>query len=252
MANSTFNGEPLEILHIEGRRSLRVIWLCEELGIPYSLSYKRGDVIGSLMSLREKNPAMPIVPSVRFGDDWIVESGAILSILQARYGNGRLVPPVDSPDYPHHAQWMHYAEGTAAARLMSARLAAMAAGQTPDDMPKGYRRGDRDNPENFAQMVGPWTVFDHVEEYLTSHRYFSGKEFGMADIMMHFPVRMAHMILWIDIAQDYPAIAEWRTRVEQRPAFERASAAAAPDGVDESGVPANDPAEQLFGRPKVG
>ena len=90
----------LTIYHIEGRRSERIVWLCEELGLPYKLEYKRGDVPGSMQTIREVSPLMPVAPTVRYGDQVIVESAGIIEMLLARHGDGRLRPAVDSPDYP--------------------------------------------------------------------------------------------------------------------------------------------------------
>ena len=131
--------KPIEIFHIEGRRSVRVVWLCEELDFPYVLTFKQGDIFGSMLTIRQNYPIMPIVPVVRIGDDFIVESGAILEILLDRYGNGQLKPSVESRDYLLHTQWMHFAEGTAATRISMWRFIATAIGQDMDAMPPGYR-----------------------------------------------------------------------------------------------------------------
>src|SRR5262245_15416265 len=99
------------IYHLEGRRSLRVIWLCEELGIPYKLMFKpvdpaHPDFSASRAMLLKVNPLMPMWPTVVYKGNVLVESGAILQLLLARYGQGRLEPPVDSADYAYHLQWM--------------------------------------------------------------------------------------------------------------------------------------------------
>src|SRR3984957_11594744 len=71
----------LTIYHIEGRRSERVVWLCEELGLPYKLEFKRGDVAGSMQTIREVSPLMPVAPTVKYNGKVLVESGAILEYL---------------------------------------------------------------------------------------------------------------------------------------------------------------------------
>src|SRR3984957_14188737 len=101
----------LTIYHAEGRRSERIVWLCEELGIPYSLKFKRGDLAGTLDDIRAVCPLMPVAPVIKLDDQVIVESGAILELILARYGKGRLAPTVDSRDYPYYLQWLHFAEG---------------------------------------------------------------------------------------------------------------------------------------------
>ena len=68
----------LTIYHLEGRRSERIVWLCEELAIPYKLEYKRGDLAASMKTIHEVSPLMPVAPTVRINDQVMVESGAII------------------------------------------------------------------------------------------------------------------------------------------------------------------------------
>ena len=87
------------IYHAEGRRSERVVWLCEELGLPYELKFRRGDVAGSFDDILAVNPGMRVAPTVFYNGELLVESGAILEFILDRNGGGRLVPTVTSPDY---------------------------------------------------------------------------------------------------------------------------------------------------------
>src|SRR5689334_19167171 len=102
------------IHHIEGRRSERVVWLLEELGgIPYKLEFKAGDVMGSLLQL-ERVHEMRMAPIVQDGERTIVESGAILEWLLAKYGAGSpLRPREGTPELARYLEFMHFAEGTA-------------------------------------------------------------------------------------------------------------------------------------------
>src|SRR5262245_5168088 len=88
------------IYHAEGRRSERIVWLCEELGLPYELKYRRGDVAGSFADIRAVNPGMAVAPTVFYNGELLMESEAIIQLILARHGGGRLAPAVDSPDYP--------------------------------------------------------------------------------------------------------------------------------------------------------
>ncbi len=67
------------IYHAEGRRSERVVWLCEELGLPYELKYRRGDVAGSFADIRAVNPGMAVAPTVFYNGELLMESEAILA-----------------------------------------------------------------------------------------------------------------------------------------------------------------------------
>lgn len=203
----------LTIYHLEGRRSERIVWLCEELGLPYTLEFKRGDLRASMAQIRALNPLMPVAPTVLYGDQVIVESGAIIELLLARHGEGRLRPAVDSPDFPYYLQWMHYAEGSFAARVIGDyRVETIRPTTTPSPLV------DAEDTVRFA------------EDYLSRHPYFGGAEFSAADIMMLFPLNFATSTRIVDIAQ-FPNLAAWREKMEQRPAYQRMLAVARPDGM---------------------
>jgi len=72
----------------------------EELGLPYKLEFKRGDLAGSMASIRAINPGMPVAPTVVYGDQVLTESGAIIELILQRHAPGKLAPALDSPDYP--------------------------------------------------------------------------------------------------------------------------------------------------------
>ncbi|MET0984397.1 MAG: glutathione binding-like protein [Steroidobacteraceae bacterium] len=229
------SADDLTIYHIEGRRSIRVVWLCEELGIPYKLVFKQGDIKGSMQTIREVNPLMPMAPTVSYRGHILVESGGILELLQARYGKGRLAPAVSSDDYPFHLQWMHFAEGTAMYRMWAARFASMVAKIPVEDVPTGYTADGKNQG-----LVSTQAVFDFVEAYLAQHMYFGGQEFSAADIMMHFAVNASKLTAGFDNSA-FPRIQAWRKAVEGRPAFKRAMQAAVPGGYNEYGLPTGMP-----------
>jgi glutathione S-transferase len=194
------------IYHIEGSRGERVVWLCEELGIPYTLEVKRGDPAASMQQIRTVNPLMPVSPTVRYNDEILVESGAIIELLLAREGKGRFVPAVDSQDYPYYLQWLHFAEGPLAARIFSDfRVSQIQGSNAPASGPRG--------------VTGPDTL-KFANTFLGKHAFFGGKEFSGADIIMLFPIMYSER-LKIAKLSDYPHIVAWQKRVEERPAFQR-------------------------------
>ena len=81
----------VKIYHMEGRRSERVVWLMEELDLPYELFYRRGDLRGTALMLRSVNSEMPMFPTVFLGDQKLVESGAIIETIINRYAFVRIV-----------------------------------------------------------------------------------------------------------------------------------------------------------------
>lgn len=200
------------IYHLEGRRSERVVWLMEELGLPYRLEFKRGDLAGSMAQIRALSPIVPMAPTVRYGDQVLVESGAILQLIVERHGGGRMAPPPLSADYATHLMWMHYAEGSLASRLFSDYRAWMAA-----------------PPTRRSPLVDSEAVVQFADEHLKAKPWFGGAQFTAADIMMAFPLNVATALNIVDAAQ-FPAVAAWKAKVEARPAFARMRAKALPDG----------------------
>lgn len=204
------------IYHAEGRRSERIVWLCEELGLPYEVRYRRGDVAGSFADIRAVNPGMAVAPTVFYNGELLMESGAIMQLLLDRHGDGKLVPAVDSPDYPAYLMWMHYAEGTLAADAVADyRVARATDGLAPQAANGREPAGQRGM--HFA------------DDFLADHQWFGGSEFSAADIMMVFPVAYATRMNVADM-DDYPNVKAWLERAESRPAFKRMLASARPDG----------------------
>ncbi len=203
----------ITIYHLEGRRSERVVWLMEELGLPYELKFKRGDLAGSMGMIRALSPVVPMAPTVQYGDQVLVESGAILEMILARHAPGKLVPALASPDYPYHLMWMHYAEGSLAARLFS-----------------DYRAWMTNPPKQRSPLVDSEATVQFAENYLAAHPWFGGAQFSAADIMMMFPLNVATTLNLVDKAQ-FPKVAAWKSRIEARPAYQRMLAKARPDGM---------------------
>ena len=201
------------IYHLEGRRSERVVWLMEELELPYKLEFKRGDLGASMAQIRALSPIVPMAPTVQYGDQILVESGAILELILERHGGGRLAPAKDSRDYPAHLMWMHYAEGSLAARLFS-----------------DYRAWMANPPTRRSPLVDSEATVQFADEFLKAHPWFGGAQFSAADIMMMFPLNVATGLNIVDVAQ-FPAVAAWKAKTEARPAYQRMLAKARPDGM---------------------
>lgn len=203
----------ITIYHLEGRRSERIVWLMEELGLPYELNYVRGDLRGSMALVHALGHEMPMVPTVVIEDQILVESGAIIDLILSRYAAGELMPDIESSDYPVHLMWMHYAEGSLAARLFS-----------------DYRAWRTNPPTERSMFVDSEAVVQFAENHLEENPWFGGQEFSSADIMMFFPLNVATGLNLVDEAQ-FPHIAAWKNKIESRPAYQRMLAAARPDGM---------------------
>ena len=203
----------IKIYHLEGRRSERIVWLMEELGLPYTLEFKRGDLAGSMDAIKQVNPAMPVAPTVDISGQVMVESGAIIETILNRYAPGKLQPDISSLDYPYHLMWMHYAEGSLASRAIA-----------------DYRAWQLQPPKERSRLVDSEQVVQYAEDWLAAHPWFGGTEFSAADIMMVFPLNFAMQLNIVDKDQ-FPKINEWKTRIEARPAYRAMLAKARPDGM---------------------
>lgn len=203
----------ITIYHLEGRRSERIVWLMEELQLPYNLEFKRGDLAGSMAAIRAINPIVPMAPTVKYGDQVLVESGAIIETILNRHAPEKLQPALSSADYPNHQIWMHFAEGSLAARLFS-----------------DYRAWMSKPPTQRSPMVDSEAVVQFAEDFLSKHTWFGGAEFSAADIMMKFPLDVATSLNLVDKSQ-FPKVAAWKEKIEARPGYQRMLAKARPDGL---------------------
>ena len=233
------------IRHIEGRRSERVAWLLEELGVPYELDFIQGDILGSLLAL-EAHHEMRMTPIVHIcgagGDVVMVESGAIIEYLLVKFGaNSGLRPKEDAPEFPAYLQFLHFAEGTALAKIIQdvaeRRLAkALAgAGLPPPNTPK--------LPGLAGSRTGAQRVMHFAENTLAARPYFAGSQFTAADIMMHFALKLGGPIASgaefdtkallsgeRDYLDDFPNVRAFMQRMAARPAFQRAMKSTMPKG----------------------
>src|SRR3982750_3002010 len=110
----------ITVHHLNNSRSQRVLWLLEELGLPYEIVHYQRDPKTMLAppSLRAVHPLgkSPVVTT----DDGLTlaESGAIVETLIERYGNGKVAPAACSPEAVRYRYWLHYAEGSAMPPLL--------------------------------------------------------------------------------------------------------------------------------------
>jgi glutathione S-transferase len=206
------------IHHIEGRTSEAVVWVLEELGLPYKLDFKPGDLGASAAAIRQAIPLLPMDPNLTIGPlvtmngQTLVSPSAAVDLILARYGQGRLQPPKDSPDFAPFKMWMYYAEGSLASDTLVDYKVAMALG------------GDK-----MAQRNEGNRAVAYAEAYLAKgHPYFGGAQFSAADALMYLPFENIFRMR-ISEQADYPLITAWMAKVRERPAFKRMLAAARPN-----------------------
>jgi glutathione S-transferase len=195
----------LTVHHLNDSRSQRVVWLLEELGTPYEMTrYQRN--AKTRLAPPELEAVHPLgkSPVITDGDVRIAESGAIVDYIIRRYGQGRLMPRNDSPDFEPYNEWLHYAEGSAMLPLMLnlyvGRLKEAGAPLQP--------RIDSE----MANHLG------YVDRALKGRQFFIGDSLTGADIQMSFVAEMAKVFDKLGL---YPDLDAWLGRMHARPAFQR-------------------------------
>jgi glutathione S-transferase len=206
----------LTVHHLGKSQSERIVWLCEELGLPYELKLYDRDPVTRLAP-PEYKALHPMGAAPVIDDDGVVlaESGAIIEYLIARYGNGRLVLAPDHPDFPHFVYWFHFANGTlqpaTGRNMILSRL----------DLP-------HDNPMLRAMNARLDLALGQVQSRLAKVDYFAGSEFTTADIMIVFTLTTMRLFLPFGLAP-YPAILGYLQRIGRRDAYQRAMRKGDPD-----------------------
>jgi glutathione S-transferase len=198
----------ITLYHSPRSRSVRIVWLLEELHLPYHL-----ETIAFRLPVP---PAKPFaqqtpfgkVPTLRDGDLTMFESGAILEYVLERYGQGRLAPAPGTPLRGSFLQWVHFAEATAFPPL--GNLAWHTFKKDADSIP-----GAMADYRTWAVAV-----LEVLERALSGRTYLLGADFSGADIMMGYTLQCAK---WFGIlTAEYPHLVEYMARLEGRPAFVKA------------------------------
>jgi len=200
----------LTVHHLGVSQSERVVWLCEELDLPYVLVRHERDPVTRLAppAYRALHP-FGTAPVIVDGDLVMGESGAIVEYLIARYGEGRLAVSADRPEFPDYVYWFHFANASLMPAMMVDIIATMA-GATDQVVLSALRsRGDRG--------------FALIESTLGQRDYLAGSSFTAADLMMMFPLTTMRAFVPRDLGP-YPNIRAYLQRVGARPAYRRAMA----------------------------
>jgi glutathione S-transferase len=191
-------------------RSVRILWLLEELGLPYELE-RVGFLPPAKQFFVQQTPTGKL-PTIQDGEVVMCESGAILEYILERYANGRLAPPPGSPERAAFLQWVHFAESTAFPPLGIVVWLTL------------YRDDAAAHPVVVEDARARATRgFDYVERELDGKDYLLGDAFSAADIMMGFTLIAASLLGVVD--ERYPAIQAYLGRLGARPAFQTAAAA---------------------------
>jgi len=207
--------------HLENSRSQRVLWLLEELAVPYEVKrYERNrETMLAPPQLLAVHP-LGKSPVIVDGGVTVAESGAIIEYLVDKYGDGRLIPPTGTPERLRYTYWMHYAEGSAMPpMLLKLVFSRVASSPAPWPISVIARRIAATVDKAF---IGPNVQrnLDFMNSELATRTWFAGDEFTAADVQMSFPVEVAAARAGLDATR--PQLFGYLQRIHARDAYKRA------------------------------
>lgn len=196
----------LTVHHLNNSRSQRILWLLEELGLPYEIKFYQRDAATNLAppELKAIHP-LGKSPVLTDGDATIIESGAIIDYIIRHHGGGQLQPATDSADYDRYVQWLHFAEGSAMLPLML-RLYTMRLGEAAAPLA----------PRIESEIANH---LSYIEGSLTGHDWLVGDDLTAADIQLSFVGEVAGAF---GLRAKYPSMDAWVKRFQARAAYQRA------------------------------
>jgi len=207
--------------HLNNSRSQRVLWLLEELGLPYEVKrYERdGNTLLAPPGLRAVHP-LGKSPVIIDGPLVLAESGAIVEYLATRYGAGRLAPAQESPGWPRYIYWLHYAEGSAMPPLLVKLIFDRIEKAPMPFFARPIARGIVGNVRKSFIEPRRTQHLDFMEAQLGGSTWFAGEDFTAADIQMSFPLELA--ITRAGLNASRPQLMAFLARIHARPAYQRA------------------------------
>ena len=198
----------IKLYHIPRTRSVRIIWLLEELGLDYEVKVLTGDTKSAPAFL--KISPFGKVPVIEDGDLVLTESVAIVQYILSEYGKGRLHPPVDSKDYAQFLQWLNFGEAT----LMQP-IAEVIVNKLFRPEEHQHQFSIDNGTKNFSDMA---RVIDVV---LANSDYLVGDAFTAADIVTGYSLNVADMLGLISAINDIAHLRDYIDRLRSREAFKK-------------------------------
>jgi len=199
----------LTVHHLGVSQSERIVWLCEELQIPYELKVYERDPV-TRMAPPEYKALHPVgtAPIITDGAVVLPESGAIIEYIIGKYGDGRLAVGPEAANFADYLFWFHFAN----ASMMPRQMRMM-----------GAQAGGEETPMQRFMRQRAEQSWDLVEQRLGDAPYFAGGEFTAADIIMGFVLTTMRAFAQRDLAA-YPNLRAYLQRIGERPAYRRAMA----------------------------
>ena len=194
--------------HLENSRSQRILWMLEELGLPYQIKrYERNkQTMLAPPELKRVHPLgkSPVIEDADVqGGQVVAETGAIVEYLVDK-ADGKLGAPANRADALRYRFWLHYAEGS----MMPPLLLKLVLARIPIMGKVAVKK--------IQPMID--VHLDYVESELAQRPWFAGGEMTAADIMMSFPLEAARSRGGLN--ESRPATIAWLAKVHARPAYQ--------------------------------
>jgi glutathione S-transferase len=201
--------------HLENSRSQRVLWMLEELGLPYEVERYQRDPKTMLAppALKRIHPLgkSPVIVDTDDGDRVVAETGAIIDYLVEK-ADGKLGPPNNRAGVLRYRHFLHYAEGS----LMPPLFVKLVLSRVPLFGKAAQKK--------FQPMID--VHLDYVEAELAARPWFAGEAMTAADVMMSFPLEAARSRAGLDASR--PHTIKWLATIHARPAYQAALKAGGP------------------------
>jgi glutathione S-transferase len=204
----------ITVHHLQASQSERIVWLCEELELPYELKNYQREPSGAAPPNYKALHPQGTAPIITDGEVVLAESGAILEYILARYGQGRLVVSPQAANFADYVYWLHFSNGFFVPASMMALVASRLAG---------------DNKQAAQMFAGRQMLsYNLSEARLGSVPYFAGPDFTAADIMMVFSLTTMRAVSGGSLTER-PNLRAYLKRIGERPAYQRTRAKGDPE-----------------------
>jgi len=221
--------------HLENSRSQRVLWLLEELGLPYEVKRYARDrktllAPPALKQVHALGKSPVITDTGAEGTITVAESGAIIEYLldtcASSQDNARLRPAPGTPERRQFNYWLHFAEGSAMPYLVMKLVFDQVRNAPVPFFIKPIVKGIADKVTQSFLMPNITQQLTFIESTLAQQSWFAGPEFTAADVQMSYPLEAAAER--VGLSSSHPHVVAWMKRIHERPAYQRALAQGGP------------------------
>ena len=225
----------ITVHHLENSRSQRVLWLLEELGLPYEVKRYARDrktmlAPPELKQVHALGKSPVITHRTADGDVTVAESGAIIEYLLDAHAHpeetGRLRPAAGTPARRQFSYWLHFAEGSAMPYLVMKLVFDQVRNAPVPFFIKPIVKGVADKVTQTFLMPNITQQLAFIESTLVQQPWFAGAEFSAADVQMSYPLEAAAER--VGLGSTHPHVTAWLQRIHARPAYQRALAQGGP------------------------